>query len=467
LAGRWTASAMRVDWNIGDWGPACGPRPSGGGAPSGTVTVSVSGSELVLSGAGRTFSTTECWEQFPGLARVSHTGGSRGWRNVCKTPAADPRQATVITTITATDSQINFDETGQYQFVLKDQNCTASVRRTRSFERIQRQGEPEPVSAPKPAGTRPEKPPAPELKVVKPAPRCATTGIPERLEVRPSRKLMRQGESFTFRAAVVDREGCPLAITPTWRVISGGNAVELSGPGKVNVADNAEEIEARLQASVGDRAVGVVVEVVSRDRYETILRQGTFNAEGESSDAAIARIATNTIGTRSSVAREEARGQKVAFVAVVGTLALVFGVVGLFFMRRSRRQRAVALSTPPRGASQPAAAASREGRFCPTCREEFPPDAEFCAFDGNRLVPLTPGAGIGPTGGVCPLCGQGYDPGVTVCPKHNEPLVPSLVHAERQRTFTVTRRICPVCGTQFPGDSQFCGRCGAALVPVN
>lgn len=466
LAGRWTASAMRVDWNIGDWGPACGPQPSGGGAPSGAVTVTVAGNELTLSGAGRTYSTTECWEQFPGLTRVSHSSGTRAWRNVCKTPASDPRQASIVTTITATDSQISFDETGQYQFVLKEQNCTASVRRTRVLSLVRREGDPEPVASapPAPAATPVSKPVA-----TTPAPRCATTGIPERLEVRPSRKLMRQGETFTFRAAVVDRAGCPLAIVPNWRVVAGGKALELTAPGRVKVADDAEEVEARLQASVGDRAVGVTVEIVSRDRYDAILSQGTFNAEGESSEAAVARIATNTIGARSTVAREEARGNKVAFIAVIGSLALAFGMVGLLFMKRSRRQRQLGLSMPPRGATAASAVTIkvRQGKICPTCREEFPPDAEFCAFDGNRLLPLTGEAGIGPTGGICPLCGQGYDPGVTVCPKHNEPLVPAPVQAERQRTVVVTRRICPVCGTQFPGDSQFCGKCGAALVPVN
>ena len=461
LAGRWTASAMRVDWNVGDWGPSCGPEPSGGGAPSGTVEISVSGNELVLNGAGRTYSTTECWEQFPGLSRVSHSSTSlRSWQNVCKTAASDPRQATIITTITATDSQIRFDETGQYQFVLKDQNCTASVRRTRVLTLAQRLGEPEPAASALAIPSAQSKP--------KPEPRCATTGLPERLEVRPSRKLLRQGETFRFRAAVVDAKGCPLNIQPTFRVVTGGQALSLSGPGQVTAAEAAPEIEARLQAAVGDRAVGVTIEIVSRERYDALLREGTFNAEGESADAAVARIATNTIGARSSVSKEEPRGEKLAFVAAAGSLALAFGVVGLLFVRRSRKHRSTAAALaaanvdPPEPAHKP-----REAKLCPTCREEFSTDAEFCAFDGNRLIPLAGGSAIGPTGGVCPVCGQGYDPGVTVCPKHNEPLVPSLVHAERQHFVAVTRRICPVCGAQFSGDSQFCGKCGALLVPVN
>lgn len=424
------------------------------------MTIRQSGSELVMSGSGRTFSTTECWEQYPGLSRVSHASSPRSWRNVCKTSPGDPRQATVITTITATNTQINFDETGQYQFVVQGQNCTASVRRTRVLTLQHREGDPEPAAAPSAAPVASAAPrPAPVEK------RCAVTGLPERLEVRPSRKLMRPGESFTFRAGVVDRAGCALGLAPAWRVVTGGNAVELTGAGKVTVAENAPESEARLQASVGDRAVSVVVEIVSGERYDALLQQGSFNAEGESSEAAVARIATGSIGARSTVARDEAQGRKIAFVAIVGTLALALGVLGLFLVRRSRKQaRAVQAEL-----AAPAAKAGKgkaNGKVCPTCREEYPADAEFCAFDGNRLLPFSGGA-VGPAGGVCPVCGQGYDPGVTACPKHQEALVPALVFAERRRVTTVTQKICPVCGTQFPGDSQFCGKCGAALVPVN
>lgn len=460
LAGRWTAPPMRVDWKIGDWGPACGPRPSGGGAPGGTVVIKTQGSELVMSGAGRTYSTSECWEQFPGLTRVSHSAGSGRWNSVCQTPAGDPRQARVATTISRTgDTQIHFDETGQYQFVLEGQNCTASVRRTRTLTLLQREGEATAplLSAPQAV---PSQPPAPTT-------RCVTKGLPERLEVRPSRKLMRPGEAFTFRAAVVDRAGCGLNIVPTWRVVAGGEALTLLAPGKVQIAENAEETEARLQASVGDRAVSITVEVVSHERYDALLREGGFNAEGESAEAAIARIATESIGTRSSVVREEAEGRKTAFIAVIGGMALAFGLAGLFFLGRSRKQKKAALALPRPTAPPTQSISRRGGNVCPTCREEFPVGAEFCAFDGNRLVPLTSESGIGPTGGVCPLCSQGYDPGVTVCPKHNEPLVPALVHAERRPSLPSTRRICPVCGTQFPGESQFCGKCGAALVPVN
>src|SRR5262245_3317784 len=112
LGGQWSATAMTSTWKIGDWGPACGPEPSGGGAPAGTVTVVDQGNELVMTGSGRTFSTRECWEQFPGLTRTSHSAGARTWRNTCRTGASDPRQASLVTTITAADHQLAIHEHG-------------------------------------------------------------------------------------------------------------------------------------------------------------------------------------------------------------------------------------------------------------------------------------------------------------------------------------------------------------------
>lgn len=470
LSGRWSATAMRVAWNIGDWGAACGPRPGGGGAPGGTATVSQNGGELTISGAGRSYSTTQCWEQFPGLNRTSHSGGTRGWRNVCKTAANDPRQATIITTISATDSTISFDETGQYQFVINGQNCTASVRRNRSFKLIQREGEapPAPASAAPPAATS-AAPPPPKPKP-EPAPaRCAETGPPARLEVRPSRKLMRPGDEFTFRAAVLDAKGCALGVAPTWRIATEHAPAKLLGPGRIRIADDAGESELTLSAVVAGRAANVVVEIASKDRYEALLRQGGFNDSGESEDAAVAVIASGSIGARSSVAGDEARGRKRTFIAVLGSAALVLGLIGLVLVLRGRKRR------PPgpmpgddaETAGPPAPASAHKATVCPTCREEYPPDAQFCAIDGNRLVPLEDDASRSPTGGVCPVCGQGFDPGVQACPKHDEELVPVAIYRDNQRSAATGKTICPVCGTQYPGDSRFCGTDGAALLPLN
>src|SRR5262245_41320106 len=143
LNGSWSATALTEKWNIGDWGEACGPKPKPQGAGGGSVQVREQGGELSIVGAGRAWSTSECWEQMPGLSRSSHSasGGGRFWRTRCSTPRNDPRQATIVTTTQASDSSISMTETGQYQFVIQDQNCTASVTRSRSYSLVKREGE--------------------------------------------------------------------------------------------------------------------------------------------------------------------------------------------------------------------------------------------------------------------------------------------------------------------------------------
>lgn len=475
---------MRSDWVIGEWGKPCGPAPSGGGAIAGSVTIGSSSNELHMTGAGRDYSTTECWEQFPGLSRVSHSGGARGWRTTCKTKSGDPRQATVVTTISAGDNQISFDETGQYQFVITGQNCTASVRRTRTLTLIQREGEaavvasaapPPPSSVPPGAGTametsttEPSKPSAAPT----PSKSCARPGPPERLEVRPARKLLRPGESFEFHSSVLDGAGCVLALSPVWKILTEHAPLELAGPGRIKVANSAPEASVELQATLAGRSTRVTVQIGSQERYDALLAQSGLNSAGESADVAVARIATSSIGGASVVTADDSQRRRILFVGVVGGTALVLGLLGFALVQHSRRKPLAPEPRAPRvrtGAALTPNALAPLAKVCPTCREEYPPEAAFCPNDGNRLLASRGNAEpAGPSGGVCPICGQGYDPGVLTCPKHGEELVPAVMQAAgRASEPRVSKKICPVCGTQYSGDSQFCGSCGAALVPVN
>jgi hypothetical protein len=166
------------------------------------------------------------------------------------------------------------------------------------------------------------------------------------------------------------------------------------------------------------------------------------------------------------VVEDDSGRRRALFVGVVGGSALVLGLLGFALVRRSRK-RALLAPDSRRAVASPRQPPAPRPMLCPTCREEFPPEAQFCPTDGNRLVPLEMGGQVGPAGSVCPICGQGYDPGISTCPKHDEPLVPPGVYAAALAGRTQIQKICPVCGTQFTGESQFCGKCGAALVQVN
>jgi hypothetical protein len=406
LDGRWSAGPLTVRWVIGDWGNACGPRPTGGGEAAATVLIHQAGGELTVSGGGRAYSTSQCWEQYPGIQRTGHSASARAWKSSCRTAAGDPRQAALSTSLTATDDHISFYEAGQYQFVIGGQNCTASVGRYRTYSLIQRAGEPE-VPAPNASAPSPV-PTAKDTKKPEPTTnRCATPGPAARLEVRPARKLIRAGEEFTFRAIVSDVAGCLLAGRPTWAFDAGGEHADLSQTGTLHVHAEAPEGELRLTASVGGRSALVTVEVASTNRYDALLHSGAFNAAGEVDEAAAVAIASQSIGAASAVAEDRATSRKQIFVGLVGALALVLGLVAAVLVGRSRaatgqhakeeatrRARRKAAPPPPAPAPTPLAPTAAPtpfkppGTLCPVCGTEYGPESRFCGKDGATLVPM-------------------------------------------------------------------------------
>jgi len=416
LAGRWSASPLTVKWIIGDWGASCGPQPSGGGEGAAGIIVDQTGGELTLSGGGRTFSTSECWEQYPGMQRVGHSSSARAWKSTCRTTAGDPRQASLTTSITATDDHISFYEAGQYQFVIQGQNCTASVGRYRTYTLVQRAGTPVVPSASSSASVTGGVPSALPLKTpgtkgekktdTLASNRCASPGPAARLEVRPARKLMRAGEQFSFRALVYDSAGCGVYVRPSGSLESGGELAELTAAATVKIRADAPAGDVVLTVSVGGRSARVSIEVVSADRYENLLRSGTFNTAGEVDEAASVAIASQSIGAASAVAADHASDRKRLFVAVVAGVALLLALAGIFLVRRTRRaaaapvtwdaarrteQHASAAATAPASATYaPESTPPDTPRktICPVCGEQYAAESRFCGRDGAILLPL-------------------------------------------------------------------------------
>jgi hypothetical protein len=431
LSGSWSASGLSESWTYSSWGEACGPKQPGQGSGGGSVQIREQGGELSILGGGRAFSTAECWEQMPGLGRTSHSasGGGRFWRTRCSNPANDPRHATVTTTLQASDSVITLNEIGEYQFLIKDTTCTASVSRSRSYSLVKRDGEePPPVAsasaAPVASASAAPKPPPEPKPEPKPAAKCTagSAGEPARLEVHPARKLLRAGERFAFRAAVLDAEGCPTGARPTWSIAPGAIAgkASIDAAGTLAVEASAEEGKLEIVASILGKSVTVPVEVASADHYDALLAARGVESTGDD-DAAVAVIATGTIGGRTAVADDMARERKTTFLAIVVGLSLVLGFVGLVLVRRGRRPDPVVEGgAPPEGAEDevesspgvdsstaapptpppvlapppakiapaaPRKAASR-GKICPTCGERYPSEAVFCGKDATSLVLL-------------------------------------------------------------------------------
>jgi hypothetical protein len=417
LAGRWQADPMTVRWVIGEWGEACGPRPQGGGDPGGVVSIETKSDELVISGGEHPYSSEQCWEMHPGLERQSHAKGQRSWATTCRTKPNDPRQEILQTTITATEDVITFRESGQYQFALQGQKCSASSGRWRTYRRLPA-GEGE---LPVPAEVVPAPPPAPSPRevpaevvrrpVASTGGGCSNPGAPARIEVRPARKLMRAGESFAFRAAVFDARGCALRTPVSWE-LDPPEAAAKHESGVLEIAAGAADAELGVVATAASQSVKVTVGVVSNDRYTALLASGNFTADGASIEAATATITSGSFGAGDAAPEQGAPSRKWTFVALVGGIALAFAALGGVLLRRAQRR--------PRGAK---GAGVDPGTVVFSGDPAAPPapraDGAATRFDPVPSVPMNR------AGSVCPICGALYPTrDLKNCPKDGAQLLP-------------------------------------------
>ena len=451
LAGTWRASAMVERFTVNEWGPKCGPQPGGGGAPGGTVTISESGSELSISGAGRTYSTANCWEQTPGIMRVSHTASPRGWSSRCTTPQGDPRRATITTTTTATDDTISFVESGQYEFVLEGQRCSASVRRTRSFQILHRQGqnppevppEPETQAAPTPAPVESSPPPVSDAPPAPASKGCEKPGEPWRLDVRPSRVLIRRGDSYSFRTRVFDVKGCLLSIVPTWRVQQGQAAISASSTGVVVAREDSPEGTTEVVVAVADKSTRVVVEVASSERYDSLLASRGLRGANDGDDSAVSMVGTGSLGGGVAVAKDAGKGRVVGFAAVVGAIALASAIVGLIALRRSARVRAHGRDRVASDhGSSPCDPVVQRAKRPPIVDAGPAPDSDCgrCALDAK--------------------CGGTKDSAFVSA-------APACVALMPESRAKPPGKVCPSCGFRYESEAVFCGKDGTTLVYVN
>lgn len=526
--GQWTMTPVAESFTVQQWSSSCGPAPvSGTLVPGGPATITDSGGELVIQGP-RTLRTDACLDPLPTLARSVHTSDSHSWRTRCQTPPSDPRRAVVNTAFFggADAASISIAETGRYEFTVNGAQCIADVKRSGSLTRV--------VAATATAtaaptatvtATQPATPPPPNPYPVAPRVDCSSPGDPAVLQVRPSRKLLKVGDTFAFRGIVLDASGCPTGTPITWSVgavtFSDGQAhagqPSIDAHGKLTVPANdfAEATFDVLATVSAGQAAGksahASVQVASPADYSALLAQSGLDPNGERDEPAVAVIATSSIGAEATRAQDTAHKKRIIFVAVIGALALALGVVALFAARRARKAKQVEAAASERHAEkmrayerqkaereaahaaqmkkhlegiaiaqQQTAAAIARGldtgpMFCPSCRKEYPAGTAFCAVDANRLISIRGHEVLmgGPSGGVCPVCQRGFNPGVKTCPDHGEELLPASVAgvaaAPAAQAAAAPRRgkICPKCGARFDGNAAFCGQDGSTLVLVN
>jgi hypothetical protein len=383
--------------------------------------------------------------------------------------------------MTATDDRIDFVEAGQFEYSIGNDTCHAVMRRNRTYSLVEREGESRPVPPtvlppPAQAEATPTEPEAETLP--KPEHDCSTPGPAQRIEVSPARKLLRAGELFVFRVRVLDKVGCPLNRPVSWNKLTANSTLDVTAQGQVKVSPEASEGQVTLVASVQELKVNVTVDVVSEARYQELLAAGNFDAAGETKEAAVTNTVTSTLGTKTTVLEDAARKRRIVFVWTIGGLAISLAIAALWLALSRRKPRRTqgspvgAPSLPPILTKDDRAGGTAKVAsilVCPTCHEEYSTDQKFCAVDGNRLIEIPAQVSLtGAEGGVCPVCRHGFDPGITRCPTHDEELVPSAALIQRPtNAVSAGRRICPVCGSLYGPETQFCGNDGATLVPIN
>ncbi|HEX7663711.1 MAG TPA: hypothetical protein VF407_04345 [Polyangiaceae bacterium] len=502
LEGQWKQSPLKETYTVQQWLPGCGPAPvsmsTGGGE---TVQVRQEGDELSFVGAGRVFQTNQCYDPMPTLARDAHSRdpSGRSWTTRCTTPAGDPRRALMQTRVTVTsDSHIDLAETGRYEITLQNGRCIADISRSRSWDIV--------TAAPVASATASAPAPVP-TQVEKPANACTTPGEPARLEVRPSKKILKTGESFAFQAVVRDANGCATSTPTTWSLVSsadGKNRVTVDDKGNVTAAADAAEGEQTIDVSAAGKTTHVVVQVSSAADYDALLAQSGLNAMGQSDEASVVTIATGSIGGQDAKATGEASHRRNLFLVIIGSMAALLFVVAFFATRRSRkaeklereadarhqarirdaeeRQREkvaehaaamraheASIENATRVAKEQEEILKSQAMACPACHREYQTGQTYCPSDGSKLVPVSgnEAALSGPAGGICPTCKRGFDASVKVCPDDGDELVAYALRPGPASVAPTRGKICPTCGDRFVGSASFCGKDGTALVLLN
>ncbi|MGA2448856.1 MAG: bZIP transcription factor [Polyangiaceae bacterium] len=442
IDGPWKMTAVTETFAVQDWSEPCGPRPvSGTLLPGGPVTLTSMAGEIAVAGPSRVLRTNACLDALPTLSPWSHSRDGRSWRTRCVTPASDPRHAVMNTAffLAPGDDTISMAETGRYAFMIDGARCVADVTRSGSMSRALATS---PSAAP-PVTALP--PPEPAAKTpALPAHTCDVVGLPARLEVSPSRKLLRAGETFAFRAAVVDAHGCPTATPIAWAIgpieFADGQPrparalIDESGRVTLAVADFGDATFDVLATAAG-RTARASVRVASAADYQALLAESGLDPNGESGEASVTDMATSTIGASGARIAEGVRRRE-WFIAAISAFAVALGVVAFIGARRARRasnlERAAAerhrvrvaeyerqkraleeqhaaqlrahresvaiaqqqaYAAAARGLTAPdtAPASSQtagRGKVCPICGTRFEAAATFCGKDGSQLVPL-------------------------------------------------------------------------------
>ena len=513
---RWTMTAVSESFTVQEWSAPCGPAPvvaarcgrqpgdrdrRRGRAPDQRRT--------------RTLRTDQCLDPMPTLARERpHAGrAARGARAARRrratrarvvntayfvpratTPSRSPRRGATSSPSTRRTASPTSDAERRS----RGRSSRAAERRPRRT-RIASRGD-RPCRAPPTATAAP---PIPTAATPVPKVDCSVPpGDPARLEVRPSRKLLKHGRHVRFRAVVLDA-----AAARRGRRSSGrwGRSPSRTGrrtracprstrTGKLTIPPPTSPTSRSTSSRrPRGRSARASVQVTSPANYEALLAQSGLGPTGERDDAGGRRPRDELHRRRRARRRRTARASGASLssgssagcagccsvVAVVGARARARRAAPRPRPRRATPRRcATSSDRRPSARRRHAAQMKAHLESVAIAQQQAAAAAARGVRHGADVLPVVPAGVPGrhrvlpvrlepprrasratrpswrAPGGICPTCHRGFNPGVKVCPHDGDELVPAPVAAAGPRPPAAPpgARSAPTCGEPLRRD---------------
>jgi len=275
--------------------------------------------------------------------------------------------------------------------------------------------------------------------------------------VRPSKKLLRTGETFQFRALVLDAKGCATKTSTTWKMQPDAPpGVTIDSKGLITIGPNVPEGTVEIIVSAAEKETRVAVEVTSPAHYDDLLARSGLNASGENDAAAVVTIASSSIGAGEGRVEDRAKTRRWVFIGIVGSVLVVLGILAAILRTRSRKAAAIVKEATERHEAEVAEVLERrrvrEEQHAAQKRAHEESVAAAAAAKAKaardlaaKLAASPPPAAPAP-GMPHPAAGTGTVAMSTAAPK---------------------RKICPTCGDRFDVMTDYCGKDGTHLVLLN
>jgi hypothetical protein len=340
---------------------------------------------------------------------------------------------------------------------------------------------------------------------------CASPGDPSRLEVRPSKKLLKTGESFDFRAVVLDEKGCATRTPTTWKLSGESKGITVDDNGKVTVADDAAEGIVEIVATAAGKDAKVTIEVSSPAHYDDLLAKSGLNASGENDSAATAVLGGSAVGAGEGRVEDRARGRRFVFLGIVGGVLVILAIVAVVMMRRSKRAKDLEREVEERHEARVQEALDRKRkREEEHAAQQRAHDESVRAAESARRLASEQAAAIAAANAAaraaasaapqqpvktaepalktaaptaidmtCPRCGKTQKSPIAFCPHDGTKLeaakgegavaYPAPAAMARAAAASPAKRgkICPTCGDRFDANADYCAKDGTHLVLIN